>query len=75
MAGRAMNDEAAQPQLAASPEILEAQRELVETFALLEDWTDRYQYIIDLGRQAERFPTPGRSRRTGCTAASRRSGS
>lgn len=56
MAGGAMNDEAAQSQLAASPEILEAQRELVETFALLEDWTDRYQYIIDLGRQAEPFP-------------------
>lgn len=51
-----MNDETSQPKLAASPEILAAQRDLVDTFALLEDWTDRYQYIIDLGRQAEPFP-------------------
>ena len=39
-----------------SAEILAAQRELVETFQLFDDWTDRYQYIIDLGRQAEPFP-------------------
>ncbi|MEX2482627.1 MAG: SufE family protein [Gammaproteobacteria bacterium] len=37
-------------------EILDAQRELVETFELFDDWTDRYQYIIDLGREAEPFP-------------------
>lgn len=37
-------------------EILAAQRELVETFELFDDWTDRYQYIIDLGREVEAFP-------------------
>ena len=27
--------------------------DLVEEFALLDDWEDRYRYIIDLGRQLE----------------------
>ena len=44
------------PQLSAAAELLAAQDEIVETFQLLEDWTDRYQYIIDLGRQAPPFP-------------------
>ncbi len=44
------------PQLSAAAELLAAQDEIVETFQLLEDWTDRYQYIIDLGRQAPAFP-------------------
>lgn len=39
-----------------SAEILEAQQEIVDTFALFDDWTDRYQYIIDLGRDAATFP-------------------
>jgi len=33
-----------------------AQQEIVETFGLLDDWTDRYQYLIDLGRQMPAFP-------------------
>ena len=33
-----------------------AQQEIVETFGFLEDWTDRYQYLIDLGRQMPAFP-------------------
>jgi cysteine desulfuration protein SufE len=37
-------------------EVLEAQDELVEEFAFLEDWMDRYQYIIDLGRRLPAFP-------------------
>ncbi|MBI2799566.1 MAG: SufE family protein [Gammaproteobacteria bacterium] len=36
--------------------LVAAQDEIVETFGLLEDWSDRYQYIIDLGRQAPPFP-------------------
>lgn len=27
------------------------QREIVEEFSLFDDWMDRYQYLIDLGRQ------------------------
>ena len=36
--------------------LVAAQDEIVETFGVLEDWSDRYQYIIDLGRQAPPFP-------------------
>ena len=42
--------------LAPAPEIVAAQQEFVDTFALLGDWTERYQYIIDLGREAPAFP-------------------
>ena len=34
-----------------SHEILDAQAEIVDVFSLFDDWTDRYQYIIDLGRK------------------------
>lgn len=37
-------------------EIVAAQAEIIETFKIFEDWTERYQYIIDLGRQAPPFP-------------------
>ena len=36
--------------------IADAERELVEEFALFDNWLDRYQYIIDLGRQLPPFP-------------------
>ena len=35
--------------LAPADEIVAAQRDIVDTFKLFEDWTERYQYIIDLG--------------------------
>ncbi len=38
------------------PSIAETERELVDEFALFDDWIDRYQYIIDLGRQLPAFP-------------------
>ena len=40
----------------AGSSIADAERELVEEFALFDDWVDRYQYIIDLGRQLPPFP-------------------
>jgi cysteine desulfuration protein SufE len=41
-----------EPTLAhASPEITAAQEAIVGAFALFDDWTDRYQYIIDLGKK------------------------
>ncbi len=42
-------------------EIEQAQRELVEEFAFLEDWMDRYQYIIDMGRELPEFPDAWRT--------------
>lgn len=32
-----------------------AQQEIVEEFALFDDWTERYRYIIDLGRELDQL--------------------
>ncbi len=37
-------------------EVLAAQQELVEEFSYFDNWMDRYQYIIDLGRRLPEFP-------------------
>lgn len=37
-------------------EIVETEEAIVDAFSMLEDWTERYQYIIDLGRQLPSFP-------------------
>ena len=37
-------------------DIEEAQLALVEEFSLFDNWMDRYQYIIDLGRRLPEFP-------------------
>jgi cysteine desulfuration protein SufE len=34
----------------------QAQREIAEEFAFFGDWTERYQYLIDLGKQLPAFP-------------------
>jgi len=34
----------------------EVQLELIEEFDFFDDWTDRYQYLIDLGRKLPDFP-------------------
>ena len=34
----------------------EVQQEIVEIFSFLEEWTDRYQHIIDLGKETDNFP-------------------
>jgi cysteine desulfuration protein SufE len=39
-----------------SNEVESAQQELVEEFSLFDDWMDRYQYLIDLGRRLPEFP-------------------
>ena len=39
-----------------SDEIAMAQQALAEEFAFFDNWMDRYQYIIDLGRQLEPLP-------------------
>lgn len=36
--------------------IEEVQQELIEEFQFLDDWMERYRYIIDLGRKLETFP-------------------
>ena len=37
-----------------------AQRDLIEEFRFFDDWMDRYQYIIDLGRRLPDFPEEDR---------------
>ena len=37
-------------------EVAAAQQEIIEEFGLFEDWMDRYQYLIDLGRRLPPFP-------------------
>ncbi len=36
--------------------IEEVQQELIEEFQFLDDWMERYRYIIELGRKLEPFP-------------------
>lgn len=36
--------------------IEEIQREIIEEFELFDDWTDRYEYIIDLGKKNPGLP-------------------
>ncbi|HET8899858.1 MAG TPA: SufE family protein [Rhodanobacteraceae bacterium] len=40
--------------VSASP--TDAQRDIAEEFAFFSDWSERYQYLIDLGRQLPEFP-------------------
>jgi cysteine desulfuration protein SufE len=37
-------------------EVEAAQQEVIEEFQFFDDWMDRYQYIIDLGRRLPEFP-------------------
>ena len=37
-------------------EIQRAQNELIEDFEIFDNWMDRYQYIIDLGKKLPEFP-------------------
>ena len=37
-----------------------AQQEVIEEFRFFEDWMDRYQYLIDLGRRLPDFPDADR---------------
>ncbi len=34
----------------------QAQQELIEDFEIFDNWMDRYQYIIDMGKQLPTFP-------------------
>ena len=37
-------------------EVTVAQQEVIEEFALFDDWLDRYQYLIDVGRRLPPMP-------------------
>jgi cysteine desulfuration protein SufE len=42
-------------------EIQQAQEELIEEFKFFDNWIDRYQYIIDLGKKLPEFPDDWRT--------------
>ena len=46
----------AEPVLEDQPTIAQVQSELVEEFDLFDDWDDRYEYLISLGRKLPDFP-------------------
>ena len=39
-----------------SNEVAAAQQEIIDEFSLFDDWMDRYQYLIDLGRRLPEMP-------------------
>ncbi len=39
-----------------SNEVQAAQEAVIDEFAMFDDWMDRYQYLIDLGRRLPEFP-------------------
>ena len=43
-------------QLESSPTAAAAQAAIADEFAFFDDWTERYQYLIDLGRKLPPFP-------------------
>ena len=34
----------------------EAEKDVVETFSMYEEWLDKYEYLIDLGKNLEPYP-------------------
>lgn len=48
--------------------------ELIENFELLEDWEDKYRYLIDLGGGWNRSTKSSKPKSSKLKAASRRSG-
>ena len=51
----------ARPGGAMTNEVQQAQEEIVEEFGFFEDWMDRYQYLIDMGRKLPEFPESERT--------------
>ncbi len=41
-------------------EVASAQQDVIEEFGFFEDWMDRYQYLIDLGRRLPELPASER---------------
>ncbi len=43
--------------------IKENQQEIIDEFAFLEDWEQKYEYIIDLGKELKGLPEEKKNRR------------
>lgn len=44
-----------------SNEVQQAQREIIDEFAIFDDWMGRYEHLIDLGRELPEFPEDWRT--------------
>jgi cysteine desulfuration protein SufE len=44
------------PELNIHSEINDRQQQIIEDFAMFSDWSERYQYLIDLGKKIRDFP-------------------
>lgn len=42
-------------------EVQQAQQEIVDEFAIFDDWMGRYEYLIDLGKELPEFPEAWRT--------------
>jgi cysteine desulfuration protein SufE len=51
-----MSDDAAPRMFPMEPTAAQAQAAIAEEFAFFGDWSERYQYLIDLGRKLPPFP-------------------
>lgn len=45
----------------ALPSATDAQQQITDEFAFFSDWSERYQYLIDLGKQLPDFPEDART--------------
>jgi len=50
----------ARPDIALGESAEEAQHNIADEFSFFSDWTERYQYLIDLGRKLAPFPEQDR---------------
>jgi cysteine desulfuration protein SufE len=41
--------------------INEKQQEIIDEFAIYDDWMEKYEYIIELGKELEAFPEDKRT--------------
>lgn len=39
----------------------EAENEVVDTFSMYDEWLDKYEYLIDLGKNLEAYPEEGKT--------------
>ena len=37
--------------------LIERQQEIIDEFAMVGDWMERYQYLVQLGRMMDPYPT------------------
>jgi len=60
--------------MSADPDILETEKEIVDEFGLFDSWDDKYEYIIDLGKNWLRWILLIKRMITGSGVASHRFG-